>query len=174
MTVRLREAAAGDLERIRVVEIEAGSLFRAVGLGSIADGDPPSVEWLAARLAHGSLWVAELDGAVVGYAAASVVDGEGHLDQVSVAPGAQRRGIGRRLVEQVCRWAANHGRDSVTLTTFRDVPWNGPYYERLGFVALTEGECGPELLAIRQAERDAGIDVAPRLAMRRHLPPGSS
>ena len=105
----------------------------------------------------------------VAYACASVVDGEGHLDQVSVRRSYARRGIGGALVEQVCEWAKTEGLHAVTLTTFRQVEWNGPLYERYGFAPLDEGDHGPELTAIRTAERAAGIDVAPRIAMRRQL-----
>ncbi len=62
-----------------------------------------------------------------------VVDGEGLLDEVAVAPAHGRRGIGRALVDEVVAWAAAGGFPSVTLATFRDVPWNAPYYEKLGF-----------------------------------------
>ena len=67
------------------------------------------------------------------------------------------------------RPAVDQGRDAVTLTTYVDVPWNAPLYKRTGFVAVTDGECGPGLAAIREAERAAGLDVLPRTAMRRRL-----
>lgn len=121
----------------------------------------------AATMAH------RPSGPVVGYATASVVDGEGHLDQVSVIGAAAGHGIGALLVDQVCRWAGSSGYHAVSLTTFRDVPWNGTYYRRLGFVEIPEDGWGPQLRAIRQAERLAGIDVRPRIAMRKVLHPGS-
>jgi hypothetical protein len=47
------------------------------------------------------------------------------------------------------------------------VPFNGPLYERYGFAAIPDEEMGPQLARIRDGERAAGIDVAPRIAMRR-------
>lgn len=178
--VVIRPAGVGDMSEVQAIEVDAGELFRSVGLDGIAEDPPPSVEELGAHVAAGTAWVAEVDGVVVGYAVASVVDGEGHLDQVSVARSAAGRGVGRRLIERVCRWAGDEGYDAVTLTTFVDVPWNGPYYERLGFRVVDEGDQGPELAAIRRREADAGLDIAPRAAMRRSLtdasgrPPGSA
>ena len=32
--------------------------------------------------------------------------------------------------------AMAEARPTLTLTTFRDVPWNAPYYERMGFVVF--------------------------------------
>lgn len=178
--VAIRAADVHDVPRLQAIEVDAGELFRSVGLDAIAEHPPPSAEELGAHVTDGTGWVAAVDGAVVGYAVASVVDGEGHLDQVSVARSAAGRGVGRRLIERVCRWAGEEGYDAVTLTTFVDVPWNGPYYERLGFRVVDERDQGPELAAIRRREVDAGLDVAPRAAMRRELiavsgrPPGSA
>jgi hypothetical protein len=57
------------------------------------------------------------------------------------------------------------GDDLVTLTTFRDVPWNAPYYERIGYRALREDEIGPELRALMAREAGHGLDPALRVAM---------
>lgn len=105
----------------------------------------------------------------IGYATASVVDGEAHLDQLSVDPSHQGFGVGSALVEMVCAWAKAKALSAITSTTFVDVPWNGPFYQRRGFIALDPGEEGAELRAIRQNEIDSGLDIAARWAMRRML-----
>ena len=70
----------------------------------------------------------------------------------------------------MCTWARSHGYGAVTLTTYRDVPWNAPFYERLGFSVLDE--LTPELAWIRDHEKAIGDDdFGPRLAMRRDLGP---
>ena len=103
----IRLAQLGDIERLRWVEIDAGQRFQAVGLHAIAEDDPPAGEALAAKVAQGRLWVAERVGGeptehgpvgVLGYAAASTVDGHAHLDQVSVIGEAAGRGIGAQLL----------------------------------------------------------------------------
>ncbi len=166
----IRLARADDVPRCQQIEVEAGAVFRTVGLDAIADDDPPTIAELQAHLDTATIWVAEdRELGVVGYAIASVVDGEGHVDQVSVAPVASGRRIGARLVDQIATWASTQGLDALTLTTFRDVAWNGPYYARLGFTVLDEGACGPQLRAIRQRERDSGVELAPRIAMRRPI-----
>lgn len=169
--VQIRPATGGDIEAMRTVEIAAGVLFREVGLDSIADDPPPEPTALRRHLDDGTAWVAErsADRAVVGYLVASIVDGEGHIDQVSVAPEAAGNRIGSRLIDEAIAWALSGGLEAITLTTFTDIAWNGPYYERLGFERVGADEMGAELSAIRSAERDAGIDVAPRCAMRRRL-----
>jgi GNAT superfamily N-acetyltransferase len=170
MRIIVRAARESDLPHLQNIEVDAGKVFSDIGMESIAAADPPSLELLRAHLQRRTLWVAvDAVDRPVAYASASVVDGEGHLYQVSVCRSYARRGIGAALVERVCEWAMAHGLHAVTLTTFRDVEWNGPLYERYGFVPLAEVEHGPELAAIRAAERAAGIDVAPRIAMRRSL-----
>ena len=61
--------------------------------------------------------------------------------------------------------ANNRGLSAVTLTTFCDIPWNAPYYERLGFSELPEPEWGPQLRALVALERHVIPSSAPRIAI---------
>ncbi len=84
-------------------------------------------------------------------------------------PDHGRRGVGARLVSAVCEWAARERYAWVTLTTFRDVPWNRPFYERLGFRVIPSAEASPALSSILQDEAQRGLDPARRVAMRREV-----
>lgn len=53
--------------------------------------------------------------------------------------------------------------------TFRGVPWNAPYYERLGFRELAASEVTPGLAARRAAGPGADGDSYARVCMRRDL-----
>ncbi|MER5321213.1 GNAT family N-acetyltransferase [Streptosporangium roseum] len=105
----------------------------------------------------------------VGFALRGGGAGAVHLDQLAVHPDHGRRGVGGRLLEAVCDHAASTGVAAVTLTTFRDVPWNGPWYAQRGFGVLDPAEWGPELAALVAHERELGIELAPRVVMRRVL-----
>lgn len=166
-----RPARPGDLEALRAVETAAGEAFRALGMDRVADDAPPPTAVLAGALERGGLWVVGPGGdhRPVAYLMDDVVDGEAHLEQVSVHPDHARRGIGARLVEHLVDRARAAGRSAVTLTTYADVPWNAPYYARRGFRALADDELGPGLRAIRRAEAARGLDRWPRVAMRREL-----
>jgi GNAT superfamily N-acetyltransferase len=161
----LRAATTADVPALPAIELAAGERFRTVDLDAIADDDPPSEEELRHHVGQGTAWVATVDSAVVGYAIASVVDHEGHLDQVSLLPDHSGAGIGRALVERVCRWAAEAGFEAVTLTTFRDVPWNAALYRRLGFVEIATQELPDWLREIREAEDSGELARWPRVAM---------
>ncbi len=175
-SLHLRLARAEDIEAMRDVEVDAGRRFRDLpaetGLAEIADDEPPAPEVLAGHIDSNSGWVVTDPAAgdlVVAYAVMSMMDDDAHLDQVSVRSAYERRGIGTALIEMACRSAIELGFDAITLTTFRDVPFNGPYYRSLGFSELPMHECGPDLRSLRHHERDIGLDVQPRIAMRRPL-----
>jgi GNAT superfamily N-acetyltransferase len=57
-----------------------------------------------------------------------------HLEQLSVLPEHGRRGHGRALVEAAKKEARRRGYQRLSLRTYADVPWNGPFYARAGFV----------------------------------------
>jgi GNAT superfamily N-acetyltransferase len=148
----------------------AGQRFREVGLGSVADDEPPSLATLAGYADDGRAWVAVDDaGTPIGYVLVDVVDGCAHVEQVSVRPDHQGGGVGRRLLDQVRAWAIETGRPALTLTTFSDVPWNRPLYEHLGFRVLSEPEIGPGLQGVRETEAAHGLDPSTRVCMRLDL-----
>ena len=170
--MRIRPAAPADGEALRRLEVAAGARFREVGLGAVADDEPPSVEALAAYAEAGRSWVAEDDGEPVGYVLVDVVDGCAHVEQVSVHPDHQGRGVGRALLDRVEAWALEHDLPAVTLTTFRDVDWNAPLYRHLGFVDVAEAAWGSELRALVAAEAGHGLDPATRVVLRRPVSGG--
>jgi GNAT superfamily N-acetyltransferase len=166
---RVRPARGDELEDLRAIEVAAGAVFREIGMDPVADDAPPSTVVLRGALDRGGLRVIEDDGVVAGYLMDDVVDGAPHLEQVSVHPDHARRGLGARLVEDLVSRVRAAGHRTITLTTFVDVPWNGPYYARLGFRPLADDELGPGLRAVRRAEIARGLDRWPRTAMRREL-----
>lgn len=106
------------------------------------------------RLDAGTLWVVEDAGRLVAFLAATVTGDRLHVDEVDVDQAAQGRGIGRRLMAYAIDWARHAGLAHVSLTTFRGVPWNGPFYASLGFV---EDDTLAELQAILRAEASKGL-----------------
>jgi GNAT superfamily N-acetyltransferase len=167
--VPIRLAGTDDLPALRALEVEAGRLFTTVGMDQVAGDEAQPVEEYARRQRAGHIWVTDEGAGPVGYLMVDLVDGNVHVEQVSVAPGSARRGLGRMLIEHVAGWAVTGGFPALTLTTFRDVAWNAPYYRRLGFRDLPPAEETPGLRAIRAHEGSLGLDGWPRLCMRRNL-----
>lgn len=166
----IRLACPGEITVLQDIERAAGAPFRDLDMAFVADDEPPSIDTLRSYVDAGRCWV-WFDGrnCPVAYLTVDIVDGEVHIEQASVHPRYARRGIGRRLLEHVEGWARDSGRTALTLTTFRDVPWNAPYYERLGFRTVPDDELPAGLARIRAAEAEIGFDEWPRVAMRRTL-----
>jgi GNAT superfamily N-acetyltransferase len=169
----IRGARSDELEKLRELERAAGSIFRQLGMDAVADDEPPSTATLAVLQAAGRAWVST-DGAdePVAYMLVEVIDASAHIEQVSVHPRAARQGLGRALIETAAAWARQHGLEALTLTTYRDVPWNRPYYQRLGFHVVDDPQITPGLRRLRAQEADAGLDRWPRVVMRRSIEPG--
>ena len=106
---------------------------------------------------------------IMGFVRLEVLDGALHIEQVTVAPGYGGQGTGRRLMVAAEALAREEGYARMTLTTFRDVPFNGPFYESLGWQAVPTSALTRGLAAARQDEVDAGLDAWPRQAMSRLL-----
>ncbi|MEV0267487.1 GNAT family N-acetyltransferase [Hamadaea sp. NPDC050747] len=167
--MEIRLANSSDLPLLSGIEVEAGRLFADAGMDEIAGDEGAPLSVLAEHQAAGHAWVAEVDGAVVGYLIAEEVDGCLHVEQISVRPAYGRRGIGAALLEAAAECALAENRPALTLTTFVEVPWNAPYYARHGYRLLAEDELTPGLRAIREREAGLGLDKWPRTAMRRDL-----
>jgi len=157
-----------ELETLRSIERDAGRAFAALGMPEIAADEPPSLVELESHRANGCAWVAvDAQDRPIAYLLSSIIDGCPHIDQVSVISAHARRGLGAALIEHLAAIARAEGRPALTLTAFRDVPWNAPYYERLGFVVVKPAHQGPELAAIVRRESATIPSDAPRVAMRR-------
>jgi GNAT superfamily N-acetyltransferase len=170
--VNIRTARPDELPLLQHLEVAAGVLFKDIGMTDIAEHPPPSLEVFEHFRQAGRLWVmADAGDEVIGFVLVKVVDGAAHIEQVSVHPYHQGQGLGRRLIDHVDSWAAGLGMPALTLSTFRAVPWNGPYYARLEFVELRDDELTPGLRDIVAAETAFGLDPAERIFMRRPVAP---
>ena len=166
--VNIRTARPDELPTLRSLEAAAGVLFRDIGMTEIAEHPPPSLEVFEVFRKAGGLWViADSDDQSAGFVLIKLVDGVAHIEQVSVHPDHQGQGLGRALINHVESWAAEQGLSALTLSTFRSVPWNGPYYARLGFHELPADELTPGLVEIRDEESALGLNPAERIFMRR-------
>jgi GNAT superfamily N-acetyltransferase len=164
--IPIRPAHADELVLLQAIEVAAGTLFVHVGMSYISDHDPPSLDRLEGYRQAGRAWVATTgDDRPVAYLIADVLDGNAHIEQVSVHPDFGRQGIGRSLIDGAETWAVDRGLRAVTLTTFADVPWNRPYYARCGFITMEEADMGPELARRWIEETGHGLSRHPRVAM---------
>ena len=164
---RIVPARPSDLRLLPLIELAAASMLAGHAPSSVLL-ETTSQEELTAAQERGHLWVALYHDLPVGFAHVVVHEpAVAHLEEVDVHPEHGRRGLGRRLVLAVCQWAATNRYSWVTLTTFREVPWNMPFYARLGFEEIPPEELTPALLSVIDSETRRGLDPSRRVAMRR-------
>ncbi len=171
MEINIRCASIKDAEILPEIENSAGQAFRQVpDLAWFADGPDLPAEWHRRVIAQGTCWVAiDAPDRPIGFLSAEVFSNELHIWELSVLYERQRAGLGRRLVQCSIDYAKSRYLSAITLTTFRDVPWNELFYTRLGFITLQGGEIGQHLDRVLQAEIELGWPSHRRCAMRLYL-----
>lgn len=169
----IRWAREHDMEELPRIEHAAVQRFTLTRHAAIAGETPWSPaeyrEWMRAR---GLLVAAGRGDVAVGFALLRPLGGRDLcLHELDVHPSHGRRGVGRALVESACRVAARRGHARVVLSTFVDVPWNAPFYRRIGFRDLAPRDATEALREVRRQESLAGLDIGVRTLMARWTTP---
>ena len=159
--VAIRLARPSDLRHLAAVEDSGVAMFvEHLGPDLAPALVAPAPSGLDRDLAPGFILVAvgtaAEQGEVIGFAHVTDHDGHAHLEQLSVLPEHGRRGVGSALVRaalEEARWA---GYDDMSLCTYREVPWNGPFYARLGFAEVPRPAAYQQRL--REHETALGLD----------------
>ena len=165
LNITVRPTRPGDVTALPAIERAAGERFRDYPeLAWLAEGDVISAEQHLDYAERGLSWLALANDQPVGFILAELHASSLFIVELSVHLDWQGKGIGRRLIACVADHARKRGLASLTLTTFRDVPWNAPFYARLGFEMITT--LTPELREKREEETAHGLAYDARCAMR--------
>ena len=171
MSFAIRPTRPDEAGLLPAVERSAGQAFRAYpDLAWLAAGDDLPDEHHALRIAEGLSWVAvDRADAPFAFLIAERHDDALHIEELDVRQDRQGKGVGRALLRHIVAWAREQGLGTITLTTFREVAWNAPFYAREGF-RMVEGEAlNMRLRALLASEADRGLKPEGRCAMRLHL-----
>jgi len=163
-------ALAEDIGRLIEVDLAASQLFASTGLLSedaLQDHVPEAVMEQAIE-AGDLIKTCDQTGLPVGFALVSRRGGTLYLDQLSVHPDHGRRGLGADLLRQVFQLAKQRRLKQVTLSTFRDVPWNGPFYARMGFREIPRKDMAGWMLDLEKIQAES-LDVSRRCFMVRKI-----
>jgi GNAT superfamily N-acetyltransferase len=114
------------------------------------------------RAGSDNLWVAELEGEVVGLAGLLVDGDRGEIEPVVVAAQRRGQGIGRRLVEEVVGEACRRGFRQLKVRPVARNEAALSFFQRAGFDALAHVELVRDLVPRehgdwREGERLAGV-----------------
>lgn len=168
MTFTIRLARPADAATLPAIERSAAELFRLdPTLAWLADADVADAALHFQAIEHANVWVAEnSDGQLAGFLRAVEIDDQLHVEELSVSQHFQGRGIGRKLLLGVIEHARQRQLEAITLTTFRDLPWNAPFYQRMGFTLLSAHETAAYVVEFLNSEIAHGFPGERRCAMR--------
>lgn len=164
--ITIEPARETHLADIPGIELAGATLFAEADLPQDIRYRVTAAADLRDAFNESRIWVAiHQSRQTVGFAMAEVVDRQAYLTEIDVLPAFSRRGTGTRLVRAVLEWARACKFDSLSLITFRHLPWNAPFYEKLGFSMVDSAEHGPELAGLMEEERQVGINMDNRVVM---------
>ena len=106
---------------------------------------------------------------LLGFAASGEVDGMCWLKELSVDPDVMGAGIGTALLEATAERARAAGFRRIALSTFRDVPFNAPFYARRGFCISDSQSASAAIRRQVAGEVPEGVEIADRVLMIRDL-----
>ncbi len=148
------------------IERAAATLFKTQeGLETLDPEDITAVDDLKRFIRKGHSLVAHVGERMAGFLVNEPFGRELHIWELDVDPDFQRSGIGSGLVRACMIDARNSGFTALVLTTFRDVPWNAPFYARLGFEEVLALDAHPRLAGVLSSESANGLPVERRCAM---------
>lgn len=147
------------------IENDAGELFDGLGLVDFDDLAPVNILDHAHAIDAGLSLIAEVDGRAAGFVMGVVYERDAYLHELDVERAHQRGGIGKALVSAFVDLAQARSAASVYLSTFRDPPWNAPFYARVGFQEVARQHYLPWMTAI-EVQQAKFLDIRTRVFMR--------
>ncbi|KAK3701865.1 hypothetical protein LTR37_015176 [Vermiconidia calcicola] len=147
---KIRRASSADITEICAVSLSATKKFS--GIPALADLGRDEEEPATVRkwLSLGRIYLAEVEeGQALGFIAAYPMDDIVYIAEISTHGSSQGRGVGSALLNTVFQWARDRAAHDgvsmarVSLTTYADVIWNGPWYRKRGFKEVDAASIGP-------------------------------
>lgn len=160
-----RLGTAKDVGKLQAIEIRAGEIFRGIGMPDIADAPPTEDTVFQKAINEELLFVVTVNNVPAGFALMINHGDNSHLHQISIDHCFLGQGIGSALLLHIINVCHTIGYKYITLSTFIDVPWNLPFYQKHGFSRLPNDNLPPQLVAIRQHESDSGLIMSERTLM---------
>ncbi|KAF1972062.1 acyl-CoA N-acyltransferase [Bimuria novae-zelandiae CBS 107.79] len=155
----IRQATEDDLEALTTVELSATSIFGTIPALADLSSNHASPDQLRQWFSTGRIYIAEDNGKPVGYVSAVPMDAVLYIAEISTIPESQGKGIGSALIQTVFAYArecvqATKEQPRVSLTTYREVAWNAPFYRRRGFKEVDAEALGPKHVAKMTLDRE--------------------
>lgn len=168
MTFRIRKTVTADIASLQAIECSADSAFETIPALAWVASDGVQPEDLHRRLCEQgySAVVVNNDDIPVGFINGEYTVDVLHILGVAVMRDCQGMGLGKMLMAEAIHHAREKQLAGLTLTTFRNVPWNQPFYGRLGFQVISDAEMPERLARLLDEEAAHGFARDSRCAMR--------
>ena len=144
-------------------------MFAAHGYGMIGQEPWPFDDFTRFVASNATLVAVDGEETPLGFAVSAELHGICWLKELSVDPDHGRIGVGTallRAVEERARWALH---SAVGMSTFRDVPFNAPFYRRRGYVTVPLSRAEAPIRAQVEREVPPGAQLSDRVLMLRKL-----
>lgn len=164
MTV-IRPSTTAEIFRLQEIERAAAELFRDSGLIDIDRMAVVSITDHLASIEAGLSFVCQVDDRIAGFAMGEWQERDAYLHELDVDPCFQKRGIGARLVRAFTEAACASGAGDIYLATFRDPPWNAPFYRKIGFCDVPRADYLPWMTALEESQTSF-LDLSTRVFMK--------
>ncbi|MET0284483.1 MAG: GNAT family N-acetyltransferase [Polyangiales bacterium] len=166
----LRIATPQEVSILPAIEMASAQRFHNSMHPAAADGQPISEGLHARWLMHDGVWVAESPrGEIAAFVDWIPLAFDMYVVELDVHPDHAGKKLGSQLLDALAEFGGRLGFERMVLRTFRDVPWNEPYYRRLGFEPLEGIEEHAELANIRAQEASVGLDDSQRSTLYRMI-----
>ncbi len=171
MIYSIRPALVSDIAKLIQIEQSANQAFAQI----------PTLKWLAKSTVmsndehlkliqnHYSFVAMNEHDQALGFLYAEKQGNDLYIIEFDVRYEYQQQGIGRQLMAHIINFAQLNHFQTVTLTTFKDVAWNKPFYENLGFEVLYQQDLKPYLKQKIEYEVTQGFERESRCAMQLRL-----
>lgn len=155
-----------EIDHLIAIDVAASELFRGSDLikPDAFDDHVPSDVFAARIDSHDAFAIRDETGAPLGFTITTPRKRSLYLDQISVDPAHGRKGLGRMLIAHVLADAKHRGFRRVTLSTFRDLPWNGPFYASCGFKEIPHAKLKDWMRELEQVQAE-DLDISARCFM---------
>jgi GNAT superfamily N-acetyltransferase len=165
VTITLRDGCIADIFRLQEIERAAAELFRGSGLIDVDAMSVTATSDHIAAIEQDISLVAEADGRIAGFVIGEMHGDVAYLRELDVDPSVQQRGIGAQLVQAFTARARADGARATYLSTFRDPPWNAPFYRKLGFTDVARADYLPWMTEL-EASQATFLDLSTRVFLK--------
>ena len=157
--MKIRLATQHDFKYLPEIEKDAAKAYKKFVNDFDEDAPVTGVSFYENLKLSSVIFVAEISNHIIGFIIGYELDKQAYIHEISVQQNHSGKGIGSGLLNAFIQWSADNNYQNIILTTFKDIPFNMPFYQKIGFKVFDPNPAlFPNLIKIRQEEKESGIE----------------